>query len=85
MVRSPCLLWYAEKRNATVASSKENCARRSVTFTLFDKAPSKGQARCIWPGEVGDGGIYSYTWFSRYVIAAMLVDKNKRFLISSFC
>ena len=35
MVRSPCLLWYAEKRNATVASSKENCARRSVTF---DKA-----------------------------------------------
>ena len=24
-------------------------------------------------------------WFSRYVIAAMLVDENKRFLISSFC
>ena len=24
-------------------------------------------------------------WFSRYVIAAMLVDGNKRFLISSFC
>ena len=60
MVRSPCLLWYAEKRNATVASSKENCARRSVTFTLLDKAPSKGQARCNWPGKVGDGGIYSY-------------------------
>ena len=27
----------------------------------------------------------SYRWFSRYVIAAMLVDENKRFLISSFC
>ena len=26
-----------------------------------------------------------YRWFSRYVIAAMLVDENKRFLISSFC
>ena len=25
-----------------------------------------------------------YRWFSRYVIAAMLVDKN-RFLITSFC
>ena len=24
-------------------------------------------------------------WFSRYVIAAMLVDENKRFLISFFC
>ena len=24
-------------------------------------------------------------WFSRYVIAAMLVDENTRFLISSFC
>ena len=24
-------------------------------------------------------------WFSRYVIAAMLVDKNNRFFISSFC
>ena len=24
-------------------------------------------------------------WFSRYVIAAMLVDEKKRFLISSFC
>ena len=24
-------------------------------------------------------------WFSRFVIAAMLVDENKRFLISSFC
>ena len=24
-------------------------------------------------------------WFSRYVMAAMLVDENKRFLISSFC
>ena len=24
-------------------------------------------------------------WFSRYVIAAMLVDESKRFLISSFC
>ena len=24
-------------------------------------------------------------WFSRYVIAAMLVDKNNSFLISSFC
>ena len=24
-------------------------------------------------------------WFSRYVIADMLVDENKRFLISSFC
>ena len=24
-------------------------------------------------------------WFSRYVIAAMLVDENKRFLINSFC
>ena len=24
-------------------------------------------------------------WFSRYVIAAMLMDENKRFLISSFC
>ena len=24
-------------------------------------------------------------WFSRYVIAAMLVDENKRFLISYFC
>ena len=27
----------------------------------------------------------AYRWFSRYVIAAMLVDENKRFLISSFC
>ena len=27
----------------------------------------------------------SYRWFSRYVIAAMLVDENKRFLISFFC
>ena len=26
-----------------------------------------------------------YRWFSRYVIAAMLVDEKKRFLISSFC
>ena len=26
-----------------------------------------------------------YRWFSRDVIAAMLVDENKRFLISSFC
>ena len=26
-----------------------------------------------------------YRWFSRYVIGAMLVDENKRFLISSFC
>ena len=24
-------------------------------------------------------------WFSRYVIAAMLMDENKRFLINSFC
>ena len=29
----------------------------------------------MWPG---------YTWFSHYVIAAMLVDEKKRFLISSF-
>ena len=27
----------------------------------------------------------TYRWFSRYVIAAMLVDENKRFLISAFC
>ena len=27
----------------------------------------------------------AYRWFSRYVIAAMLVDEKKRFLISSFC
>ena len=27
----------------------------------------------------------AYRWFSRYVIATMLVDENKRFLISSFC
>ena len=27
----------------------------------------------------------SNRWFSRYIIAAMLVDENKRFLISSFC
>ena len=60
MVRSFCLLWYAKKRNATVASSKENCAIHSVTFTLLDKAPSRGQARCIWPGKVGDGGVYIY-------------------------
>ena len=26
-----------------------------------------------------------YGWFSRYVIAAMLVDENKRFPISSYC
>ena len=26
-----------------------------------------------------------YKWFSHHVIAAMLVDKDKRFLISSFC
>ena len=26
-----------------------------------------------------------YTWFSRYVIAAKLVEENKRPLISSFC
>ena len=31
------------------------------------------------------GNEFSNRWFSRYVIAAMLVDKNKRFLISSFC
>ena len=29
--------------------------------------------------------IPTYRWFSRYVIGAMLVDENKRFLISSFC
>ena len=29
--------------------------------------------------------IPSYRWFARYVIGAMLVDENKRFLISSFC
>ena len=28
---------------------------------------------------------FNYWWFSRYVIAAILVDENKRFLISSFC
>ena len=27
----------------------------------------------------------AYRRFSRYVMAAMLVDENKRFLISSFC
>jgi len=29
--------------------------------------------------------VFLYRWSSRYVIAAMLVDENKRFLISSFC
>ena len=31
------------------------------------------------------GALLFQGWFSRYVIAAMLVDENKRFLISSFC
>ena len=30
-------------------------------------------------------GRCEYRWFSRYVIAAMLVDENKTSLISSFC
>ena len=30
-------------------------------------------------------GIAAYGWFSRYVIATMLVDKKKSSLISSFC
>ena len=29
--------------------------------------------------------LFRYRWFSRYVIAAMLVDVNKRILIRSFC
>ena len=29
--------------------------------------------------------VLHHRWFLRYVIAAMLVDENKRFLISSFC
>ena len=33
----------------------------------------------------GEHFLILYRWFSRYVIAAMLVDENKRFLISSFC
>ena len=32
-----------------------------------------------------DLSVIRYRWFSRYVKAAMLVDENKRFLISSFC
>ena len=35
--------------------------------------------------HVTDKEVKNYRWFSRYVIAAMLVDENKRFLISSFC
>ena len=46
----------------------------------------------IVAGGQGSFGVYwqrkslhTYRWFSRYVITAMLVDENKRFLISSFC
>ena len=45
---------------------------------------------CIWSQLLKDGMVLSSRknlnrWFSRYVIAVMLVDENKRFLISSFC
>ena len=46
---------------------------------LFDMTERK-QLGFILTGE-----IFRYRWFSRYVITAMLVDENKRFLISSFC
>ena len=38
-----------------------------------------------WWRHGGQVGVQNNRWFSRYVTATMLVDENKRFLISSFC
>ena len=55
------------------------------TYQLKPHHPHPGE---VWGIGLGVGKKCDnapYRWFSRYVIAAMLVDENRRFLISSFC
>ena len=70
------------------------CVRKQIKFILTGTCDS-----CLFApvpreldscsnhrkGRLADSTCGKYRWFSRYVIAAMLVDKNKRFFISSFC
>ena len=70
--------------------------KHSFLSPLFPRESTKGSfgknsiVDCGYFRHLGDFNntatwVIHYRWFSRYVIAAMLVDENKRFLISSFC
>ena len=48
-------------------------------FKIYDATVAKTSLK------IASSSFSVYRWFSRYVIAAMLVDENKRFLINSFC
>ena len=70
------------------------CATKQIKFILtgtcdsclFAPAPRElDSCSNHRKGRLADSTCGKYRWFSHYVIAAMLVDESKRFLISSFC
>ena len=67
-------LWLTQKLNASMQEHEETSELRDGEDDHDIKNDDKLE-----------GNSPSNRWFSRYVIAAMLVDENKRFLISSFC
>ena len=86
--------------NSVTYSSKLTCpGRKRNAFTQFQYTQRTTHYATWGAGDLPRGIPYSTLesrknldfcrlvnrWFSRYVIAAMLVDENKRFLISSFC